>query len=340
MYRWLIKPLLFLLPPEQAHRIAMLALRLVLKIPKLKSLFTLKATPPKLQRHLMGLHFPHPVGLAAGFDKDGEWLTELKALGFSFVEVGTVTPKPQPGNPKPRLLRLPTSRTLLNHMGFNNQGVDALKQRLSHHKPKDLIVGINLGKNKDTPLTRAAQDYLYGFEQLFHLGDYFVLNISSPNTPGLQQLQEKTQLKSILKPLVQKNQQQPKPKPLLLKMSPDITTQTCDDMLRLGQELGIQGLVVHNTSTQYELLNDPTTLPSPTKGGLSGEVLKTKACEWTKYVAQRMPKDWIIIGVGGISDPHSAQERLHAGAQLLQIYTGLVYQGPYLVRHILKHLSA
>ncbi len=338
LYKLLLKPFLFLLSPEKAHHVTLFLLKIGLAFPGLnyciRRSFVLKN--PKLQRNLLGLTFANPVGLAAGFDKDGQHFEAMAALGFGFVEIGTVTPKPQPGNPKPRLFRLTTDGGLINRMGFNNEGVDVLVKRLKKKKPSKLIIGGNIGKNKTTPNEEATSDYQYCFEALFPYVDYFVINVSSPNTPGLRELQEKEPLLHLLSVLQNINLQQATPKPILLKISPDLSTDQLDDIVEIVQKTGISGIIATNTTIHREgLLADTTALGA---GGLSGKPLRKRATEIIRYLHHKSAGNFIIIGVGGISSPADALEKLQAGASLIQVYTGLVFEGPALVKKINRAL--
>ncbi|RMF31134.1 MAG: quinone-dependent dihydroorotate dehydrogenase, partial [Bacteroidetes bacterium] len=245
MYRFLLKPLLFLLPPETAHHLTMRLWGWALAVPGLGGLLrrSFRVEDPRLERSFLGLRFPNPVGLAAGFDKDGKYLQELEALGFGFVEVGTVTPRPQTGNPRPRLFRLPQDEALINRMGFNNEGVEALVERLKNRPPGKLLIGGNIGKNKDTPNEEAWKDYLLCFERLFPYVDYFVVNVSSPNTPGLRALQDKEPLLGLLSRLQERNRRFEAPKPILLKIAPDLSPSQLDDILEIVERAGIAGVI-------------------------------------------------------------------------------------------------
>ena len=283
-------------------------------------------------RLVLGLHFPNPVGLAAGFDKDGKHLHAMAALGFGFIEVGTVTPRPQAGNPRPRLFRLPADAALINRMGFNNEGVEALVQRLQQPRPAGLIIGGNIGKNKDTPNEQAAADYLFCYEKLFPYVDYFVVNVSSPNTPGLRALQDREPLTHLLRSLQQRNLQEPQPKPILLKIAPDLSDAQLDDIIAIVQTTGIAGVIATNTTISREGLRTDTTHIGA--GGLSGHPLRARATEVIRYLHEKSGRSLVIIGVGGISSPAEALEKLDAGAALVQIYTGFIYEGPGIVKRI------
>ena len=341
MYRYLLKPFFFLLPPERAHHLTLFLLQMLLAIPGLGGLFRAwhRVRDPRLQRQYFGLTFPNPVGLAAGFDKDGRHFRAMSALGFGFIEIGTVTPRGQAGNPQPRLFRLPPDGALLNRMGFNNEGVDALVRRLRHGKrPPGLIIGGNIGKNKATPNAEAAADYLACFRALFPYVDYFVVNVSSPNTPNLRDLQEKEPLTRLLRLLQEDNRQQEQPKPLLLKIAPDLTDGQLDDILDIARETGLAGIIATNTTvSRTGLQTDPEQVEAMGAGGLSGEPLRRRATEVIRYLRQGSD-ELVIIGVGGIASPEDAREKMAAGASLIQIYTGLVYAGPGLVRRINRAL--
>lgn len=341
----LLKPLLFLLPPETAHRITVALLDIAAALPPLRALLRhwYCFSGQKLERQVLGLRFPNPVGLAAGFDKDGKHLLGLACLGFGFIEVGTVTPRPQAGNPRPRLFRLPADRALINRMGFNNDGLEALVERLRQVRaqglPDGLILGGNIGKNKDTPNEQAANDYLRCFEALFPYVDYFVVNVSSPNTPGLRALQEKEPLTRLLQELQKKNRAQPAPKPLLLKIAPDLTDEQLDDIADIVRATGLSGVIATNTTIARTGLRTPEqTVAAIGAGGLSGAPVRARATEVIRYLRQKLGPDPVIIGVGGIDSAAAAREKLAAGANLVQVYSGLVYEGPGLVREIAQAL--
>jgi dihydroorotate dehydrogenase len=342
----LLKPLLFLFPPETAHRLTAALLDLAAALPPVRALLRRWYCFPekKLERHILGLRFPNPVGLAAGFDKNGEHIRGLACLGFGFIEVGTVTPRPQAGNPRPRLFRLPADRALINRMGFNNAGLDALVERLrtlrEQGTPDGLIIGGNIGKNKDTPNEQAADDYLRCFEALFPYVDYFVVNVSSPNTPGLRALQEKEPLTRLLQDLQAKNRAQSAPKPLLLKIAPDLTNEQLDDIADIVRATGLDGVIATNTTIARTGLHTPeSTVTAMGMGGLSGAPVQARSTEVIRYLREKLGPEPVIIGVGGIASAAAAQEKLDAGANLVQVYSGLVYAGPGLVRGILKNLA-
>lgn len=339
MYRLLIKPLLFLLSPESAHHFTFSVLKFLFRVPLsrtiAKTFFCVRN--PKLQRQIAGLTFLNPVGLAAGFDKDARLFDEMTYLGFGFIEVGTVTPKPQPGNPKPRLFRLPDDEALINRMGFNNEGVDAVVERLRKRKNKNIIIGGNIGKNKTTPNENAFDDYKICFEKMFDVVDYFVVNVSSPNTPGLRELQDKKPLTGILTGLQKINNQNAIPKPLLLKIAPDLTNEQLDDIIDIVKETKINGVVATNTTIAMEKLHTPgPKLRAIGTGGLSGKPLAKRSTEVIRYLSQKSSRSFLIMGVGGIHSAHDALEKLNAGADVIQLYTGIIYKGPSLVKKICR----
>ena len=345
MYR-LFKPLLFLLSPETAHRITVALLDLAVAILPLRRLLRqwYCVGDARLQREVLGLKFPNPVGLAAGFDKDGKHIEGLASLGFGFIEVGTVTPRPQDGNPRPRLFRLPADRALINRMGFNNEGLEALAGRLQRLRkmgvPGGLIIGGNIGKNKTTPNEQASDDYLRCFESLFAYVDYFVVNVSSPNTPGLRELQEKEPLTRLLQILQKKNRAYAYPKPLLLKIAPDLTNSQLDDIAAIARETGLSGVIATNTTISRERLSTPVAdIQAIGAGGLSGAPVRARSTAVIRYLREKMGPGPVIIGVGGIDSAEAAKEKLEAGADLVQVYSGLVYEGPGLVRKILVELG-
>lgn len=341
MYKIFIKPLLFLLPPEKAHSLTILLLKFVLATPLVnsffKSLYQVKDT--RLEKNLFGLSFKNPVGLAAGFDKEGKYYEAMSALGFGFIEVGTVTPKPQDGNPQPRLFRLPEDQALVNRMGFNNEGMDALAERLKKKRPKNLIIGGNIGKNKTTANENATADYLLCFAKLFSLVDYFVVNVSSPNTPDLRALQDKEPLTKLLAEIQLLNQQKDKPKPILLKIAPDLTDTQLDDIIDIVRQTKIDGVIATNTTISRAGLKESISrIKEIGDGGLSGAPVKQRSTEVIRYLHTKSNGAFTIIGVGGISSPQDAIEKLKAGASLIQIYTGLIYEGPNLVNRINREI--
>jgi len=309
-----------------------------------KNLFQYK--PTNLATELMGLHFPNPVGLGAGFDKNAAYLHELEALGFGFVEIGTVTPKGQPGNNLPRLFRLPADKALINRMGFNNEGVAAVKERLINWNSRgksvgDLIIGGNIGKNKITPNEDAWKDYSYCFNELHDQVDYFVVNVSSPNTPGLRALQEKEALTKIFSELQHHNAGKITTKPLLLKIAPDLTKEQLDDIIDLSVSMNLSGLVATNTTLDRSNLSTASSLLSESigMGGLSGKPVQQKSTEIVQYISTQTGGKVPIIASGGIFTGEDAEEKLKAGASLVQVWTGFVYEGPSIVKNICKHLA-
>lgn len=324
--------------PEQAHHNVTSGLKFFTKIwgtdALLKSLYTVE--DPRLQTTVFGLTFKNPVGLAAGFDKNADYIEQMSKLGFGFIEIGTVTPKPQPGNDKPRMFRLVNDEALINRMGFNNQGADVAAGRLKHLKEKNgVIIGGNIGKNKVTPNEEAVNDYIYCFNSLFDYVDYFVVNVSSPNTPGLRDLQEKEPLKKILNTLQDLNNAKASPKPILLKIAPDLTDSQLDDIVEIVQDTKIAGVIATNTTISREgLYSDPNLVKEA--GGVSGKPLTKRSTEVIKYLSDKSNKAFPIIGVGGIHSAADAIEKLNAGASLIQIYTGFIYEGPGLVAEICK----
>lgn len=336
MYQ-LLKQLLFLLNPESAHHFTTKALRILFKIPLIKPTFSslYKTKDERLERELFGLKFKNPVGLAAGFDKNAQFIHEFEAMGFGFIEVGTVTPLPQPGNPKPRLFRLPQDQALINRMGFNNDGMELAYENL-RKRPKGLIVGGNIGKNKVTPNEEAESDYLKCFEMLYPVVDYFVVNVSSPNTPDLRKLQEKEPLESLLKSLQEANAKKEAAKPILLKIAPDLTDGQLDDILEIAENISLDGLITTNTTIDRSgLKTSDATLTGIGNGGLSGAPVLQRSTDIIRYIRTKNTKI-PIIGVGGIVSAEDALEKLKAGADLVQIYTGLVYRGPALIKEINK----
>lgn len=301
--------------------------------PLLKNVFQLD--DKRLEREVFGLKFKNPLGLAAGFDKNADFIEDLAGFGFGFIEIGTVTPLPQSGNDKPRMFRLADDDALINRMGFNNQGVDVVAHRLRNLDRRGLIIGGNIGKNKQTPNEDALSDYIKCFDQLFDVVDYFVVNVSSPNTPGLRELQEKEPLKNILNTLQLRNRKNDISRPILLKIAPDLTDSQLGDIIEIVIDTKIAGVIATNTTISREGLVSPESL-SKESGGLSGKPLRKRSTEVIRYLSEKSNKAFTIIGVGGIHSAEDAIEKLNAGATLIQIYTGFVYEGPGLVRRILK----
>ena len=345
----LIRELLFCFPPEDVHYFSMNMLKTGCRIGPVKSILqkSFSFSGDALQKNLFGLNFQNPVGLGAGFDKNAMYLNELEVLGFGFVEIGTVTPKPQPGNDKPRLFRLPTDKALINRMGFNNDGVSIIKGRLVEWNSKvksqksKLIVGGNIGKNKVTPNEDAWKDYVICFDELFDCVDYFVVNVSSPNTPGLRELQEKDSLQKILSELQIRNQAKANPKPLLLKIAPDLTKEQLDDIVSLSFETNLSGLVATNTTiSRDQLQTSNIKLQTIGAGGLSGKPVRQRATEIVQYLSAQTQQKVPIIASGGIFSGEDAKEKLDAGASLVQVWTGFVYEGPSIVKNICTYLAS
>lgn len=340
----LIKPLLFSMTAERAHHFTVALSKLGFGLPIINSILRKSYSSPKnkvLERNLMGLHFENPVGLAAGFDKDGKYFNTMANLGFGFIEIGTVTPKPQGGNPQPRLFRLKKDKAIINRMGFNNEGVEALVERLKKGRPENVVIGGNIGKNKVTPNEKATDDYVYSFEKLFPYVDYFVVNVSSPNTPGLRDLQEKEPLTKLLSHLQSLNHAKPKPKPILLKIAPDLTNSQLDDILEIVTATKIDGVIATNTTIERSGLKESDeSIKKIGNGGLSGQPLTSRSTEVIRYLYDRSGKKLLIIGVGGIASAEDAIEKINAGAALVQIYTGLIYEGPDLIRRINEGILA
>ena len=344
----LIRRLLFFFPAEGVHYFAMNSFKLINKIGLNKGFSKRITNNPSLRRDIFGLSFKNSVGLAAGFDKNACYLDELEALGFGFIEIGTVTPKPQEGNEKPRLFRLPKDRAIVNRMGFNNDGVQVIAKRLKEWKQKKAaqknsnrsLIGGNIGKNKDTPNDEAWKDYDICFRALLDSVDYFVVNVSSPNTPGLRELQEKDALRKILSHLQTINLQQQMPKPLLLKIAPDLTREQIDDVIELAMEIKLDGLVATNTTISREALHtEEEKVKAIGAGGLSGYPLKRRSTEIVGYIHQQTHGQIPIIASGGIFTAEDAKEKFRAGASLVQVWTGFIYEGPGIAKNILKGLQ-
>jgi dihydroorotate dehydrogenase len=339
MYK-LFRPLLFLIDPEKIHALVSGVLRFKSRLPGFQSAlkFFYQFDDRRLERKLFGLTFKNPVGLAAGFDKDAKLIDALSCMGFGFIEIGTLTPKAQPGNDKPRLFRLPLDQALINRMGFNNEGVLAAAARLRNRK-SSVIVGGNIGKNKSTPNESAVEDYAYCFEALYAHVDYFVINVSSPNTPGLRELQEKAPLQQLLKTIKELSLKKPIARPVLLKIAPDLSISQLDDIIEILKVTGIDGVIATNTTiSRGGLQTKQEELERLGAGGLSGQPLTKRATEVIRYLRTRLGKDFPIIGVGGIMSPEDAIEKIEAGADLVQIYTGFIYEGPELVKRINKKI--
>ena len=337
MYR-IVRFFLFLFNPEAIHHITFKMVKIAGMIPgkmwTLRLLFKVKDA--RLEREVFGLKFDNPVGLAAGFDKDAKLFDELASFGFGFVEIGTVTPLPQEGNPKPRLFRVKEDSGIINRMGFNNQGIEAVVARL-RRKKTNIIIGGNIGKNKVTPNEKAVNDYEICFEKFFPYVDYFVVNVSSPNTPALRDLQEKAPLTALLNRLQELNAVKDKRKPILLKIAPDLTNEQLNDIIEIIADTKIDGVVATNTTIDRSgLKTDKTKVEAIGNGGLSGKPVRVRSTEVIKYLADKSNRAFPIIGVGGIHSAEDALEKLDAGATLLQVYTGFIYEGPSLVKRINK----
>ncbi len=339
MYKFVIRPILFLLDAETAHHFSFAMIRFLSSIGCTKlfrNLFVLE--DERLEREVFGIRFKNPVGLAAGFDKDAKLFNEFSDFGFGFVEIGTLTPKPQMGNPKKRLFRLVDDGGIINRMGFNNSGVfDAVERLKKKHR---VLVGGNIGKNKVTPNEEAVKDYLICFDALFTHVDYFVVNVSSPNTPGLRELQDKKPLTHILTKLKRANAKnalkfEVKEKPILLKIAPDLTNEQLLDIIDIVDTTKIDGIIATNTTIVREGLKSHLTLVEE-KGGLSGKPLTSRSTEVIRFLSDKSNKAFPIIGVGGIHTAEDAVEKLEAGAALIQLYTGFVYEGPRLLKQINK----
>lgn len=327
MYKSLIRPFLFKFDPEEVHHFTFSFLK---NFGFLAKLFLPKPIEDKrLEREVFGLKFKNPVGLAAGFDKDAKIFSELSDLGFGFIEIGTLTPRPQPGNDKKRLFRLKEDSAIINRMGFNNGGVDEAVERLK--KNKNVLIGGNIGKNKVTPNEEAVNDYKICFEKLFPYVDYFVVNVSSPNTPNLRELQEKEPLTKLLGELQKLNFEKPKPKPILLKIAPDLTDEQLLDIIDIVKETQIAGVIATNTTLSRENLISENKSET---GGLSGKPLTKRSTEVIRFLSDKSGKAFPIIGVGGIHTAQDAIEKLDAGASLVQLYTGFIYEGPELINEI------
>jgi dihydroorotate dehydrogenase len=335
MYQ-LIRFLLFLFDPEKIHHFIIWILSILSKIPGtqkiVKSAFCLN--DKLLETEVFGIKFPNPVGLAAGFDKNASVVDGLACFGFGFIEIGTVTPKPQSGNEKPRLFRLKKDQAIINRMGFNNQGVDNIVINLKKRN-SNIIVGGNIGKNKSTPNEHALDDYLSCFESLFDFVDYFVVNVSSPNTPNLRELQEKEPLTYLLSKLMEANQKKSKPKPILLKIAPDLTNHQLDDIIEIVSKTKISGVIATNTTiSRGNLKTNEKTIHKIGNGGVSGKPLTDRSTEVIRYLSEKSGHAFPIIGVGGIHSEKDALEKIEAGAKLVQVYTGFIYEGPALVKRI------
>ncbi|OYQ45494.1 dihydroorotate dehydrogenase (quinone) [Flavobacterium cyanobacteriorum] len=341
MYKFFIRPLLFRFDPEKVHYFTFSCIRFLSRIPGMPSLqramFSIEN--PRLEREVFGIKFKNPVGLAAGLDKDAKLYKELSCLGFGFIEIGTLTPKPQEGNPKKRLFRLKADSAIINRMGFNNGGVEDAVKRLKKNPlgKGHIIIGGNIGKNKLTPNESATDDYIACFEALYEYVDYFVVNVSSPNTPNLRELQDKEPLTALLQALQERNAAKPEAKPVLLKIAPDLTDGQLLDIIDIVKTTGIAGIIATNTTLAREGLRSADKTET---GGLSGKPLAKRSTEVIRFLSEKSNRAFPIIGVGGIHSPEDALEKLQAGASLVQLYTGFVYEGPALVKAINKKIIA
>jgi len=341
MYRYLIRPLLFLLRPETIHHLLVGLIKRIFQIPGLPSLISgvYRYSHPALKRDFLGMTFDNPVGLAAGFDKNALVFDEFAHFGFSFIEVGTVTPRAQPGNPRPRSFRLVRDKALINRMGFNNEGVEAAIRRLRKRKGR-VIVGGNVGKNTQTPNNEAIDDYQYAFDHLYDHVDYLVVNLSCPNIKNLNELQDKEHTIRILKQLTALREKRDDSKPILLKISPDLTTEQLDDAIEIFYTAKIDGIIATNTTVTRDHLTTPgEKVETIGAGGLSGAPLRAKSTRIIRYIHEKSGGDIPIIGVGGIMTVEDALEKLDAGATLIQVYTGFIYNGPGFVRRINKAIA-
>lgn len=342
MYKGFIRPILFLINPERVHHLVVFLVKTISFIPGFKPLITrlLRYRHPLLKTTLSGLSFENKVGMAAGFDKNAEFYNEFSIFGFSFFEIGTVTPVAQPGNPKPRLFRLPKDKALINRMGFNNLGVFYAAERLKSRKT-DMIIGGNIGKNTATFNENAPDDYLKCFRTLYDHVDYFTVNISCPNVKDLDKLQDQNSLRGILQPLVTARTQRSTYKPVFLKISPDLTFKQLDETLFLYDEMGLDGIIATNTTTDRSCLSaDSESINRTGPGGLSGLPLKQRSLEIIRYICKHSQNRIPVIGVGGILTPQDAVDMIQAGASLVQVYTGFIYEGPLIVRNCNKAIAA
>lgn len=340
MYKHILRPLLFCFSPEAIHHFTASLFRIAGRIPGVTALMRVffAYRHPSLEREVFGVRFRNPVGLAAGFDKNGDCYKGISGLGFGFVEVGTVTPKGQPGNPKPRLFRLKKDRALINRMGFNNKGAENMVGNL-RRRSRGTVIGVNLGKNTSTPNEEAAGDYLRMFRSLYDYADYFVVNVSCPNVKNVTALQTSESLLPILEALFDFRRGQNDYRPILLKISPDLSFPQIDEMVRIMIDTPLDGIVATNTTTSREGLSvDGESLAAIGNGGLSGAPLTERAIEVVRYVHQKCEGRYPIIGVGGIMSADDAARMLEAGASLIQIYTGFIYEGPLFVRRICKRI--
>ena len=350
LWEKIARPLLFKLPAEKAHYLSMGAFDCLLAPKLISNRFRSRyqVNDPSLATTVFGLDFKNPIGLAAGFDKDARWFPELATLGFGHVEVGTITGQAQPGNPQPRLFRLPKDKAIINRMGFNNDGADGAAARLAKTKRSspDDVVGINIGKTKVVPVEEADQDYLFSFERLFAYADYFTVNVSSPNTPGLRKLQNKEPLMRLLSSILELNQRlaadhEVDPKPVLLKIAPDVTDEQLTDIISILREIEMSGIIATNTTlSRADLKTNPTTVEEIGAGGLSGAPLTTRSRMVVKQLHDELKGQVPIVGVGGVMCGEAAWQMILAGASLVQVYTGFIYGGPGMVRDLNRHIAS
>jgi dihydroorotate dehydrogenase len=341
MYKVLIRPFFFLFDPEKVHYLVVFLVKLTGYLPGIGNFLQnwLNLTSPRLQTTVAGLHFRNRVGLAAGFDKNADFVKDFSRFGFSFYEIGTVTPLPQPGNPLPRLFRLPKDKALVNRMGFNNKGVEYAAEQLKK-RTGDLIIGGNIGKNTLTPNEQAAEDYALCFNTLYDRVDYLTVNVSCPNIAGLEKLQDQDSLREILDRIMLERNKRTIRKPVLLKISPDLSLQHLDEIISLAEQTGVDGIIATNTSTRRsDLITDASHVQAIGNGGLSGAPLKNRVVETVSYICKQSEGRIPVIAVGGIITPQDAVDMIRAGASLVQIYTGFIYAGPMLVKRINKAID-
>lgn len=340
MYKTIIRPLLFCFDPEQIHHAVVGGLKFAFRVPGVRSIVEkwFQVKDPRLEKEVFGLRFSNPVGIAAGFDKNAAVFNELAAFGFGHIEIGTVTPKAQAGNPRPRLFRLPADKALINRMGFNNEGAQMAQSKLKQKSTK-AIIGGNLGKNTLTPNSEAIADYVFNFETLFEVVDYFVVNVSCPNISDLHELQDQDALLGILNAIQKINKAKVHPKPVLLKVSPDLNNKQLDEVIDIVKKTGIDGVVATNTTiTRHTIRLEKQKAEQAGNGGLSGLPIRDRSTEVIRYLANKSGKSFPIIGVGGIFTAEDALEKLDAGADLVQVYTGFIYEGPGIAKKINKAL--
>ena len=341
MYKFLVRPFLFSFDPEWVHYFSLNALRLINKIPLFRWLLRkiYSYENPALERELFGIKFKNPVGLAAGFDKNGKYINELSNLGFGFIEIGTITPKPQQGNPKKRLFRVQNDSAIINRLGINNDGSYICAERLKKNN-SDVVIGGNIGKNTSTSNENADEDYILNFETLHQHVDYFVLNVSCPNVSNFTKLQDVEFLKKLIPQLKKINSIKPKKKPILIKISPDLNRDQLDETIELILSENLDGIIATKTTTTREnLKTNKSKIEEIGNGGLSGEPLKNKSTEVIRYISKKTNGNLPIIGVGGIMNSKDALDKIEAGADLIQLYTGFIYEGPSIVKKINQYLS-